>query len=341
MMLDASTGPADGSASASRQERGRESATYPLRGKRVFVAGHRGMVGSALVRRLQREDCEILTADRSALDLRRQADTEEWFAEVRPNVVFVAAAKVGGILANRDHPADFLHDNLMIGSNIMEAGRRSGVERLVYIGSSCIYPRLAAQPIREEELLAGPLEPTNEAYAVAKIAGIKLVQAYRKQHGCRFIAAQPCNLYGPGDNFDLTSSHVVPALMRKAHEAKVEGRDRMIIWGSGAPLREFLHVDDSADALVFLARHYDSGEIVNVGSGQEMTIRQLAEAVADVVGFRGQFVFDSSKPDGTPRKVLDLHRLHGLGWRHSIAPESGLRSTYQWFLAHQADLVAS
>jgi GDP-L-fucose synthase len=314
--------------------------SFPLRGRRVFVAGHRGMVGSALVRRLRDEDCEVLTVARGDLDLRRQAETEAWITASRPDVVFIAAARVGGILANRDYPADFLFDNVMIGANVMEASRRAGVERLVFIGSSCIYPKFAAQPIREEELLTGPLEPTNEPYAIAKIAGIRLAQAYRRQHGCRYIAVQPCNLYGPGDNFDLASSHVLPALMRKAHEARRAGHERMEIWGSGKPLREFLHVDDLADALVFLARHYDGSDLVNVGSGEELSIRALAESIAEVVGFRGTFDFDATKPDGTPRKVLDLTRLHGLGWRHSIALGAGLASTYEWFLSHHRERVA-
>lgn len=305
---------------------------FDLTGKKVFVAGHRGMVGSALVRRLAKEGCIIVTAPRRELDLRRQADTERWFASVRPDVVFLAAAKVGGILANRDHPAEFLYDNLMIEANVIEAARSANVEKLVFLGSSCIYPRLAAQPMREEELLTGPLEPTNEAYAIAKIAGIKLAQAYRAQFGCHFISAQPTNLYGPEDNFDLASSHVLPALMRKAHEAKEANARSLEIWGSGAPLREFLHVDDLADALVFLARRYDQPGIINVGSGDEVSIRDLATLIAKVVGFQGELRFDASKPDGTPRKLLDLTRLKQIGWQRRTDLEHGVRETYQWYL---------
>jgi GDP-L-fucose synthase len=308
---------------------------YRLEGKRIFVAGHRGMVGSALVRRLEREDCEVITVDRARVDLRRQAETEDWFAENRPHLVFMSAAKVGGILANRDFPGEFLYDNLLIEANVIEASRRVGVERAVFLGSSCIYPKLAPQPITEDSLLTGPLEPTNEAYAIAKIAGIKLVEAYRRQYGLRFISAQPSNLYGPGDNYDLNASHVIPALIRKAHEARNSGAAEMVIWGSGSPLREFLHVDDLADAVVFLARSYDSSEPINVGSGHEVSIADLARLVSGVVGFEGTFAFDRTKPDGTPRKVLDLRRLHALGWRHSIDLEAGLQSAYRWFLSHR------
>lgn len=309
---------------------------YRLEGKRVFIAGHRGMVGSALTRRLQREDCEVVTVDRDRVDLRRQAETEDWFAANRPHLVFMSAAKVGGILANRDYPGEFLYDNLLIEANVIEASRRVGVEKAVFLGSSCIYPKLAPQPITEESLLSGPLEPTNEAYAIAKIAGIKLVEAYRQQYGLRYISVQPCNLYGPGDNYDLNASHVIPALIRKAHDARNSGRAEMVIWGSGSPLREFLHVDDLADAVVFLARSYDSSAPINVGTGHEVSIAELAKIVAGVVGFHGAFTFDTTKPDGTPRKVLDLSRLHALGWRHSIDLEAGIRSAYQWFLSHRA-----
>ena len=308
---------------------------YRLDGKKVFVAGHRGMVGSALMRRLQREDCEVVAVDRDGIDLRRQAETEDWFAANRPHLVFMSAAKVGGILANRDYPGEFLYDNLLIAANVIEASRRVGVEKAVFLGSSCIYPKMAPQPIPEESLLSGPLEPTNEAYAVAKIAGIKLVEAYRKQYGLRYICVQPCNLYGPGDNYDLNSSHVLPALIRKAHDAKVSGSSEMVIWGSGSPLREFLHVDDVADAVVFLARSYDSSMPINIGSGHEVSIANLAKIVGRVVGFEGVFTFDKSKPDGTPRKVLDLDRLHALGWSHSIDLEAGVHSAYEWFLSHR------
>jgi len=307
-------------------------ATYNLSGKRVWVAGHRGLVGSALVRRLARENVALLTASKTELDLRRQADVENWMARKKPQVVFMAAAKVGGIHANDSYPADFLYDNLMIEANIIHAAHLSGVEKLVLLGSTCVYPKLAPQPIPEEALLSGPLEPTNEWYAVAKIAGIKLAQAYRRQHGCDFISAQPANLYGPGDNFDLETSHVLPALIRKAHEAKQTGARTLSVWGSGMPLREFLHVDDLADALVFLARNYNAESPINVGSGRELSIRDLAHAVCAAVGFQGRLVFDSSKPDGTPRKLADSSKLGGLGWRPRITIEEGLASTYDWYL---------
>lgn len=307
--------------------------SYALRGKRVYVAGHRGMVGSALLRRLAAEGCTLLTVDRAELDLRRQAPTEEWFAAARPHCVFVAAATVGGILANRDRPAEFLYDNLAIETNVVEAARRAGVEKLLLLGSSCIYPRLAPQPIPEEALLSGPLEPTNQAYAVAKIAGLSLAAAYRAQYGCNFIAAQPTNLYGPGDNFDLASSHVLPALLRKAHDAKLARAPALAVWGSGTPLREFLHVDDLADALVFLMKAYAEAAPINVGSGAEVAIRALAELICREVGFQGELRFDAGKPDGTPRKLLDSSRLAALGWRPATPLAEGIRSTYAWFLA--------
>jgi GDP-L-fucose synthase len=305
---------------------------YALAGKRVWVAGHRGMVGSGLVRRLQREDCEILTVDRARLDLRRQADVEAWVADVKPQAVFLAAARVGGILANDSYPADFLHDNLVIETNIIEAARRNAVEKLLFLGSSCIYPKDAPQPIDEDALLTGPLEPTNEWYAIAKIAGLKLAQAYRRQHGCDFISAMPTNLYGPNDNFDLASSHVLPALMRKAHEAKRNGDPTMTIWGSGTPRREFMHVDDCAEALVFLMRHYSGDGHINVGVGEDVTIAELADLVCDVVGFDGRIVRDEIKPDGTRRKLMNSARLQALGWRASIPLRQGLAQTYLWFL---------
>jgi GDP-L-fucose synthase len=304
---------------------------FPISGQRVWVAGHRGMVGQALVRRLATESCELLTVERDQVDLRRQAEVERWMADARPELVFLAAAKVGGILANDSFSGEFLYDNLMIEANIIEAARRTGVAKLVFLGSSCIYPKLAPQPIPEEALLTGPLEPTNECYAVAKIAGIKLCQAYRRQYGCDFISAQPTNLYGPGDNFDLQSSHVLPALIRKAHEAKLSGATSMTVWGSGTPRREFLHVDDLADALVFLAKNYSDGVPINIGSGEEVTIRDLAELVAEAVGFTGALRFDSAKPDGTPRKLVDGTRLAELGWRASIPIGRGIAETYQWF----------
>lgn len=311
------------------------TAAYDLAGKRVFVAGHRGMVGAALVRRLAQERCETLTVDRRVVDLRRQKEVEDWFVDARPHFVFMAAAKVGGIVVNQALPAEFIYDNLIIEANVIEAARRANVEKLLFLGTSCIYPRLAPQPTPEEALLTGPLEPTNQWYAVAKIAGIKLVQAYRIQHGCRYISAQPTDLYGPGDNFDLETSHSIPALMRKAHEAKISGLDDMTVWGSGSPLREFMHVDDLADALVFLAREYESGDIINVGTGEEVSVSELAAAIADVVGFRGGFRFDRSKPDGAPRKTVDLGRLNALGWRHSLPLREGLQQTYSWYTAAQ------
>lgn len=300
---------------------------FSLEGKSVWVAGHRGMVGSALVRRLQSESCTILTADRKQADLTRQNEVDEWMAVNQPQVVFLAAARVGGIQANNTQPAEFLYENLMIEANVIHAAHKSGVEKLVFLGSTCTYPKLAPQPIPEEALLSGPLEPTNEWYAIAKITGIKLCQAYRRQYGCNFIAAQPTNLYGPGDNYDLETSHVLPALLRKALDAKLAGAATMTVWGSGKPLRDFLHVDDLADAVVFLARHYSGECHVNVGSGEEVSIRQLAELVCNVVGFAGELEFDTSKPDGTPRKLADVSRLKNMGWDRARALETGLRDT--------------
>jgi len=305
---------------------------YDLAGKRVFVAGHRGMVGSAIARRLAREDCEVLTTPRAETDLMDQAAVRAWFAREKPDAVFLAAAKVGGILANDSFPADFLYDNLMIEANIIEAAHRSDVSKLMFLGSSCIYPKFAEQPIREDSLLTGALEPTNEWYAVAKIAGIKLAQAYRRQHGLDFISAMPTNLYGPGDNFDLKSSHVMPALIRKAHEAKRAGADSIEIWGTGSPRREFLHVDDLADACVFLMRNYSDAEHVNVGSGEDVTILELVEKVCAAVGFDGAIVKDATKPDGTPRKLMSADKLRAMGWSPSITLEDGIAATYRWFL---------
>jgi GDP-L-fucose synthase len=305
---------------------------YDLAGKRVWVAGHRGMVGAALVRRLEREACEIVTVDRASLDLRRQAEVETWVADARPQAIFLAAARVGGILANDTYPADFLHDNLVIETSIIESARRSGVEKLLFLGSSCIYPKEAPQPIDEDSLLTGPLEPTNEWYAIAKIAGLKLAQAYRRQHGCDFISAMPTNLYGPHDNFDLASSHVLPALLRKAHEAKLAGDPSMTIWGSGRPRREFMHVDDCADALVFLMRTYSADGHINVGVGEDVSIRDLAELVCESVGYGGGIIRDETKPDGTFRKLMSSARLQALGWRPSIGLREGLARTYRWFL---------
>jgi GDP-L-fucose synthase len=293
------------------------------------------MVGQAIVRRLQSEHCTLVTASRDEVDLRDQAAVSRWMERARPDVVFHAAATVGGILANSMRPAEFLYDNLMIGANVIEAARRTGVAKLVYLGSSCIYPKHAPQPIPETALLTGPLEPTNEWYAVSKIACIKLCQAYRAQYGCDFISAQPTNLYGPGDNFDLEGSHVLPALLRKAQEA-AQAKRPLTVWGTGSALREFMHVDDLADALVFLCRQYSDAEIVNVGTGEEISIADLATLIADVVGFTGELEFDHSKPDGTPRKLVDVSRLHDLGWRHSIGLRAGVEQTYRWYLEQKS-----
>lgn len=305
---------------------------YPLAGKRVWVAGHRGMVGSALVRRLKRERCEILTVTREEVDLTRQAETEAWLRKARPQTVFMSAAKVGGILANDTYPADFLYENLIIAANVIAAAHAVGVEKLLFLGSSCIYPKFAEQPIREEALLTGPLEPTNEWYAIAKIAGVRLCQAYRKQYGADFISAMPANLYGPGDNYDLQTSHVIPALIRKAHEAKQSGAPAMEIWGTGSPRREFLHADDCADALVHLMQVYSGVEHINVGSGEDLTIEALARLVMKVVDFEGGLEKDLSKPDGTPRKLMCADRLRALGWAPKITLEDGLEDAYHWFI---------
>ncbi|MXP30859.1 NAD-dependent epimerase/dehydratase family protein [Erythrobacter jejuensis] len=302
-----------------------------MAGKRIYVAGHRGMVGSAIVRQLEQHDCEVLAAPRS-LDLRQQQQVRDWFAANTPDTVVMAAAKVGGILANDTYPADFLYDNLMIETNVIEAAHRHAVGKLLFLGSSCIYPKMAPQPIREDALLSGPLEPTNEWYAIAKIAGIKLCQAYRRQHGCDFISAMPTNLYGPGDNFDLQSSHVLPALIRKAHEAKLAGASSIEIWGTGTPRREFLHVDDLAEACLFLLRNYSGEEHVNIGSGSDLTIADLARTVCDVVGFTGSITYDTSKPDGTPRKLMDGSKIAALGWRPRTELQAGISTAYQWFL---------
>lgn len=304
---------------------------------KIFVAGHRGLVGSALVRCLERSGhTNVLKRSRAELDLGDALAVRKFFDAERPDYVMLAAAKVGGILANDTYPADFLYDNLMIEANVVDAAFRSGVTKLLLLGSSCIYPRLAAQPIREEELLTGPLEPTNEWYAIAKIAGIKLCQAYRKQHGCNFIAGMPTNLYGPGDNFDLQTSHVLPALLRKIHEAKVAGAATVTLWGSGTPRREFLYVDDCAAACLHLMQHYEGDSFYNIGCGEDLTIAELARLVADVVGFRGQFVHDTSKPDGMPRKMLDSARIFASGWRPAVSLREGIERTYRWFLGNVA-----
>ncbi|RIA35358.1 GDP-L-fucose synthase [Hephaestia caeni] len=309
---------------------------YGLSGKRVFVAGHRGLVGSAIRRRLEREDCELLTATRTDVDLRDQLAVRAWMADRKPDAIFLAAAKVGGILANATYPADFLYDNLMIEANVIEAAHRQNVEKLLFLGSSCIYPKFADQPIVEDSLLTGALEPTNAWYAVAKIAGIKLCQAYRTQHDRDFISAMPTNLYGPGDNFDLQSSHVLPALIRKAHEAKLAGVTEMVIWGTGSPRREFLYVDDLADACVFLMKGYSDHQHVNVGSGEDIAIYDLTRLVCEVVGFEGEIVKDPSKPDGTPRKLMSAAKLRDLGWAPKTGLREGIAATYAWFLEHHA-----
>ena len=302
----------------------------------IFVAGHRGLVGSAIVRRLQSSGFErVITRGSSELDLRNQAATERFFAEERPEWVFLAAAKVGGIHANATYPATFITDNLQIQTNVIDAAYRHGTRKLMFLGSSCIYPKLAPQPIAESSLLTGPLEPTNEWYAIAKIAGLKLCQAYRLQYGFNAISVMPTNMYGPGDNFDLEKSHVLPALLRKFHEAKLRGDGKTVIWGTGTPRREFLHVDDLAAACLFLMETYESEDIVNIGWGKDVSIRELAEMIRDIVGFNGELEFDASKPDGTPRKLLDVTRLNGLGWTPTISLQEGIASTYRWFLDNQ------
>jgi GDP-L-fucose synthase len=311
---------------------------YSLKGKRVWVAGHRGMVGAALLRRLGREDCIPLTASRDEVDLRDQAATMRWVEKSKPDAVFIAAARVGGINANNQYPAEFLYDNLMIEANVINAAFKIGVGKLAFLGSSCIYPKLAPQPMSEDALLTGPLEPTNEWYAIAKIAGIKLCQSYRKQYGCHFISAMPTSLYGPGDYFDLENSHVVPALMRKAHEAKLAGSKSITVWGTGTPRREFLHVDDCADGVVHLMKMYDGYEHVNVGFDNDLPIGDLAKMICRVVGFTGEFLYDTARPDGTPRKLMSSARLRVMGWKPAIGLEDGLASTYQWFLDQQASL---
>ena len=305
---------------------------YSLGGKRIWVAGHNGMVGRAVVRALEKRDCKILIAARDEVDLTRQGEVEEWLANNKPDAVIVCAARVGGILANDTYPADFIYDNLMIEANIIHAAHKNRIEKLLFLGSSCIYPKHATQPMNETALLEGALEPTNEWYAIAKIAGIKLCQAYRKQHGADFISAMPTNLYGPYDNFDLESSHVIPALLRKCHEAKRNGSADMEVWGSGKVMREFLHVDDCAAAIVFLLENYSDMEHVNIGTGEDVTITELAETIKTVVGFDGTLRFDASKPDGTPRKLLDVAKISGLGWRHGYSLTDGLADTYKWYL---------
>jgi GDP-L-fucose synthase len=304
---------------------------------RIFIAGHRGLVGAAILRELQqRGHTDLLLASRAELDLRDQAAVSSFFNKNRPDYVFLAAAKVGGILANATHPAEFLYDNLAIQTNVIHASWRAGVRKLVFLGSSCIYPKLAPQPMREEYLLTGPLEPTNEAYAVAKIAGLKMATAYRQQYGFNAVSLMPTNLYGPGDNFDLESSHVLPALIRRFHEGKVSRAPEVTLWGTGSPRREFLHVDDLASAACFAMESYEDATPLNVGVGEDLTIAELAATIARVVGYTGQLRYDNSKPDGTPRKLLDVSRLHGLGWKAKIGLEDGIKSTYAWFRANAA-----
>lgn len=303
---------------------------------KIYVAGHRGLVGSAVVRRLRREGfSHLVMATSRELDLREQSAVRAFFDREQPDYVILAAAKVGGILANNEYPADFIYQNLMIEANVIESARQFGVSKLLFLGSTCIYPKLAPQPLKEEYLLTGPLEPTNEWYAVAKIAGIKLCQAYQRQYGCRFISAMPTNLYGPEDNFDLETSHVMPALIRKFHEAKINNQHTVTVWGSGKPLREFLHVDDCAAACLFLLRHYEDAEIVNLGCGEDASIAELAEIIREVVGYQGEITFDTSKPDGTPRKLVDTGKINALGWRAGIPLVEGVRKTYQWFLDNE------
>jgi len=309
---------------------------YDLNGKRVWVAGHRGMVGSAVVRRLKVENCTILTAGREELDLSSRQDVDEYVKKSRPDVVILAAAKVGGIMANSSYPADFLWQNLEIQNAVIGAAQRHGVGKLVFLGSSCIYPKMAPQPITEKALLTGPLEPTNEWYAIAKIAGIKLCQAFRQQFGSDFISCMPPNLYGPYDNFDLATSHVIPALMAKAYTAKKAGHDSIEIWGTGSPLREFSHVDDCADAIVFVTKHYSEKEHINIGSGDEVSILNLAKLVQAAAGLKGEISRDLTKPDGTPRKIVDSSRLRALGWRPKISFEDGISSTYTWYVQNRA-----
>jgi len=306
------------------------------KGSKCFVAGHRGLVGSALVRKLNSEDfSNLIVCDRSEVDLLSQAAVQEFFSEKTPDIVIIAAAMVGGINANRSYPADFIRNNLQIQTNLIDAAYQYGAQKLLFLGSSCIYPRLASQPISEDCLLTGPLEETNKAYAIAKIAGIEMCQAYKKQYGFNAVSVMPTNLYGPEDNFSLEDSHVIPALIRKIHEAKDSGQNVVMVWGSGEPRREFLHVDDLADACLFLLRNYNDIGPINVGWGKDFSIRELAEIISSVIGYTGEFEFDASKPDGTPRKLLNVSKLQKLGWRAKITLESGIQATYQWYLKNQ------
>ncbi|MDH2341406.1 GDP-L-fucose synthase [Bradyrhizobium sp. SSUT77] len=309
------------------------NAPFELTGKSVYVAGHRGMVGAAIARRLEREDVKLVTVDRREVDLCNQAAVFDWFARVRPQVIFLAAAKVGGIVANNTLRAEFIYDNIAIAANVIQAAHQNGAEKLMFLGSSCIYPKLAPQPLREDSVLSGPLEPTNEPYAIAKIAGIKMAEAYRSQYGCDFISVMPTNLYGPGDNYHPEMSHVVAALIRRFHEAKVSGAKNVVVWGTGTPRREFLYVDDMADACVHLMKTYSSAELVNIGTGEDITIAEFARVVAEIVGYTGEIGFDSSRPDGTPRKLLDVSRLATLGWRATTSLHDGLKRAYAAYQA--------
>src|SRR5438270_1054672 len=309
------------------------NAPFELTGKTVYVAGHRGMVGSALVRRLEREDVELVTVDRREVDLRNQAAVFDWFRKARPQVVFLAAAKVGGIVANNTLRAEFIYDNIAIAANVIQAAHLNGAEKLMFLGSSCIYPKLAPQPLREDSVLTGPLEPTNEPYAIAKIAGIKMAEAYRSQYGSDFISVMPTNLYGPGDNYHPEYSHVVAALIRRFHEAKVSGQRNVVVWGTGTPRREFLYVDDLADACIHLMKNYSASKLVNIGTGEDITIAEFARVVAATVGYSGEISFDPSRPDGTPRKLLDVSRLAKLGWRARTSLEDGIRLAYRAYLS--------
>jgi GDP-L-fucose synthase len=309
---------------------------FDLAGRRVWVAGHRGMAGSAIARRLAREDCELITASRSELDLLRQADVEAWMADKRVDAIFLAAATVGGILANTVRPAEFLYENLVIETNIIHAARTTGVKKLLFLGSSCIYPRMAEQPMREEALLTGALEPTNESYAIAKIAGIKLCEAYRRQYGCDFVSVMPTNLYGPGDRYDAEGGHVVASLLMKIHAAKLANSPTVELWGTGKPKREFLFSDDLADACVFVMKNYSDALFLNVGTGHDISILELAETIAKVIGWQGSFTINTSKPDGMPRKVMDVSRLSALGWAARTDFESGMKMAYEWYVAHVA-----
>ena len=310
------------------------NAPFELTGKSVYVAGHRGMVGAALVRRLAREDVKLVTVDRREVDLCNQAAVFDWFAKMRPQVVFLAAAKVGGIVANATLRAEFIYDNIAIAANVIQAAHQNGAEKLMFLGSSCIYPKLAAQPLREDSVLTGPLEPTNEPYAIAKIAGIKMAEAYRSQYGSDFISVMPTNLYGPGDNYHPELSHVVAALIRRFHEAKVAGARSVVVWGTGTPRREFLYVDDMADACVHLMKTYSQAELINIGTGEDITIAEFARVVAEIVGYSGEISFDTSRPDGTPRKLLDVSRLDKLGWRATTSLHEGLKRAYAAYLSH-------